>query len=126
MADEAEEKTRKTVSFTHRQLGVGTGLAGLLIAITPIKEWFFTREEGVAQSRQIAALQVQMDKSFTEQKIYFVQANEENVRRLERQTDKLMEHIKESEARASKAEDRLDRRMDTIEASMSKSRNRGI
>ncbi len=123
MDDKPEDKQRKTVSFTHKQLGVGTGLAGLLIAITPIKEWFFTREEGVAQSRQIAALQIQMDKGFTDQKIYFVQANEENVRRLERQTDKLMEHIKEAEARASKAEDRLDRRMDVIEASIGKRRS---
>ncbi len=108
MADE-EPKIRKTVSFTHRQLGVGTGIAGILIAISPIKEWFFTREEGVAQSKQIAQLQAQVDRGFTDQKLYFVQANEENVRRLERQTDKIMEHIKESEARSSKSEDRLDR-----------------
>ena len=119
---ETQEKVRKTVSFTHKQLGIGTGLAGLLIAITPIKEWFFTREEGIAQSKQIAQLQNQMDKGFTDQKLYFVQANEENVRRLERQSDKIMEHIKESEARAMKGEDRLDRRIDTLEASIKSSR----
>ncbi len=102
-----EEKVRKTVSFTHKQLGVGTGLAAILIAIAPIKEWFFTREEGNAQTREIAALRSTVTILSAE-----VSA------KLDRNTDKIMDRIKEAEERTVKNEDRIERRVDTLEAAM--------
>lgn len=107
MEETKEEKTRKTVTFTHRQLGLGTGLAGLLIAITPIKEWFFTREEGVAQAKEITALRYAVD-SF----------RSEVTGKMERNTDKILERIREAEERTVKNEDRIERRVDTLEASV--------
>lgn len=105
MEDNREEKIRKTVTFTHKQLGVTTGIAAALIAIAPIKEWFFTREEGVAQARELAALKHSVDT-----------LRSEVSGKLERNTDKILERIREAEERTVKNEDRIERRVDSLEA----------
>lgn len=116
MEENTPPQVRKTVSMSHRQLGVGVvGLVSAITMLTPIKAYFYTREEGVAQSREIADLKRSTADQFTELKRFIAAGQEEQVRRLERSNDKLVERIKETELRSNASEARLDRRMDNIE-----------
>ncbi len=99
------DRTRKTVTLSHKQLGIGTGLAGLLIAVTPITDMFFTRAEGIAQSKDIAMLKASTE-AFRLEVISKIEIN----------TDRILLRIRESEERNVKNEDRLERRIDAIDA----------
>ena len=104
MSDERERPQTKEITLTHKQLGIGTGIAGLLIALTPIKEWFFTREEGVSLHQQIVKISNDMST-----------AKEEMLHGQERLADKIIERFKEAEDRENKMVDRLERRLDNLE-----------
>lgn len=109
MADDSEAKIRKTVSLTHRQIGA-TGLIGLAVALAPyLKETFITREEGAQVSVQI---------EYMRKDIAEVKYNQE------RNTDRILAEIKDSEKRTVKNEDRLEIRIDRMEASMRPYKNR--
>ncbi len=98
-----KEKVRKTVSLTHRQIGA-TGLIGLAVALAPyLKETFVTRDE-----QKVVAVQMeQMSKELAELRVS-VDAN----------TIRILDQIKESERRTGKNEDRLERRVDGLEAAL--------
>lgn len=98
------EEPKKSINISKGQLGFGSVIVMAIMILNPIKEWFYTREEGKAQQVQIAALQTEL-----------VNTREELTRRLERNADKIIGTIKDAEARSSKAEERLDRRIDNVE-----------
>ena len=106
---DGDVKIRKTVSLTHRQIGA-TGLIGLAVALAPyLKETFITREEGAQVSVQIEY----MRKDIAELKY-----------NQERNTDRILVEIKESEKRTVKNEDRLENRLDRMEASIRPTKNK--
>jgi len=101
--DDTDHKIRKTVSLTHRQIGV-TGLIGLAVALAPyLKETFITREEGAQVSVQI---------EYMRKDIAEIKENQE------RNTDRILMGIKDSERRTEKNADRLELRVDSLEASI--------
>ncbi len=104
MAEEVKpsaEAIRKTVSLTHRQLGV-TGLIGLAVAITPyLKEAFVTKQEGAVMAVQVEYIR----KDVTEIKTM-----------LDANTQRILEEVKESDKRTVKNEDRLEHRIDILES----------
>lgn len=124
--DEAE-KVRKTVSFTHRQMGIGAGgVLAAIMALGPVKDFFYTREEGKAVSKQVeevkanqimhvADLKREQERNFTDLKLFITGVQEEQTRKLERLADKLVDRQKESEARMAKDNERQDHRMDSFE-----------
>lgn len=114
--DTPDDKTRKTVSFTHKQLGVGGGILASLALVSQLKGTFFLREEGLAQGHQITELKASEEKQFAELKLFISQMSEDNMHRLERLNDKVIERLKDNETRASRSEERLDRRIDLLEA----------
>lgn len=109
MADDTDvTKTRKTISLTHRQIGA-TGLIGLAVALAPyLKETFVTREE----ASQVALQIEYMRKDITELKTTVTFSR-----------DIILEQIKESEARTNHTDDRLEKRIDGLEAAI-RPRNR--
>ena len=111
---EDEEKPKKNIELTKGQLGFGSVVVMAIMILNPVKEWFFTREEGRSQAAQIAELQHDLATN-----------KEELTRRLERNTDKILEAIKESEGRTVKNEDRLDRRIEKIEVVLQMGPRRG-
>lgn len=101
MAD--EEKVRKTVSLTHRQIGA-TGLIGLAVALAPyLKETFVTRGEQ-------AEMTVQME--------YMRRDIAEIKTLIDSKSSNIIEQIREYDKRTVKTEDRLERRIDTLEAAI--------
>lgn len=115
--DEPENHIRKTVSFTHRQLGLGVGgtIIASMLTLNPVKAWFFTREEGVAQSKEITELRRSQEDQFKELKIFISQGQEDQMHKLERLNDKVIERIKDSESRAFQNDARQEKRMDILE-----------
>ncbi len=100
MSEEISSAQRKTVSLTHRQVGI-TGLIGLAVALAPyLKESFVTKQEGA-----LVALQIEyMRKDISDLKAA-VDSN----------SAKIMEQMKDSEKRTVKNEERLERRIDNLE-----------
>jgi hypothetical protein len=59
-----DESSRKEgVVITRKQLGLGGGFIGLLIALNPVKEWFYTREEGLAQNERLIRIETLINKT---------------------------------------------------------------
>ncbi len=96
-----EEKIRKTVSLTHRQIGA-TGLIGLAVALAPyLKESFVTRDE-----QKIVAVQME----------YLRKDISKMGEQIDSNTQRILEEIKESDKRTVKNEDRLEHRIDVLES----------
>jgi hypothetical protein len=105
MADDTDvaAKTKRTVTLSHRQIGA-TGLIGLAVALAPyLKETFVTREEGA----QVAIQLEYMRKDITEIKI----SQDKN-------TERIVSEIRESDRRTEKNADRIETRVDNLEASI--------
>lgn len=119
MAEEQEvappHEQRKTVSFTHKQLGWSGGIIAALTLVAQLKGSFISREEGVAQNKDITALQVSQDREFAEVKQQIATAQVELERKIERSNDKAMDHVREAEARAVKNAETQDHRIDMLE-----------
>lgn len=97
----------KHIPVTKKQVGVGSAILAAILILNPVKEWLFTREEGLAQTEKIHHLELQL-----------VSTREELTRRLERNADRIIERIKETEDRVSQNQDRIEVRVQSLEASM--------
>ena len=96
----SEEKQRKTISLTHRQIGA-TGLIGLAVALAPyLKETFVTKQEGQIVSMQIEYIRKDIAEIKTS---------------LATNTTKIIDEMKDSEKRTGKTDERLERRIDALE-----------
>lgn len=103
-----DPKLRKTVSFTHRQLGVGgVGLVAAMTALGPLKDYVYTRNEAVLQNQRVERVEIMING-------LEVKLSE----RMNRNTDKILERIKDAEERTVKNEDRLEHRVDSLEVAM--------
>ena len=111
---DAELEPKKGVTLTKGQLGFGSVIVMAIMILNPVKEWFFTREEGKAQAAQIEQLRTDL-----------LAVQLELTRQFERSTDKVIESIKESESRSVKNTDRLERRVETLEANLGLRSKRG-
>ncbi len=101
MDEPVEDKIRKTVSLTHRQIGV-TGLITLAVGLTPyLKEAFVTRQEGA-----VMAIQVEYIRKDVAEIKNMVDSN----------TTRILQEIKDSDKRTVKNEERIERRVDIIES----------
>lgn len=90
-----QEKTRRTISLTHKQAGTGLGVIGAIALVAQLKGAFITREEGDSVKEQIAEVKL----AIVELKVEVKSGHEDMVRRLDRNADKLLERIKEDNAR---------------------------
>lgn len=112
-SDKADNShVRKTLSFTHRQVGAGGAIIAALISIQPLKE--LIRDESkttVKRLENVEITQIEIKKLITEN-------DKEAVRRQERSNDKIIDRIKEAEARTVSSQERIERRVDTLEASI--------
>lgn len=103
-----DDKTRKTISLTHRQLGVGgISLVAALAALGPLKDYVYTRNEAVLQNQRVERVEIMLNN--LELKI---------TDRMNRNTDKIMDRIKEAEDRTVKTAERLEHRVDSLEVAM--------
>lgn len=116
--DTPDDKTRKTVSFTHKQLGVGGGILAALAMISQLKGTFFLREEGVAQSHEITELKRSQEMGFREIKLHISQTQEDQMHKLERLNDKIIDRIKDTETRAVQNDQRQEKRIDILEEAL--------
>lgn len=98
-----DEKIRKTVSLTHRQIGA-TGLIGLAVALTPyLKETFVTRGEQAEMTVQMEY----MRRDIAEIKIL-----------IDSKSNNIIDQLKEYDHREAKTDERLERRIDSLEAAI--------
>lgn len=111
MADEEKpvdlSHTRKTVSFTHRQLGWSGGILGALAIVSQLKGAFITREEGNATVQRVTT---------TEAAIIAMKTELNST--IEKSTSRIIDQIKESESRSSRNADRQERRLDRMDNRM--------
>lgn len=114
MAEENQE--RKDTGRTHKIVGYGGGVLGALALISQLKGSFITREEGTALSEKIVDLKTTQTSQFSELRIFISNGQEEQVRKLERSNDKLVERMKETESRSVKAEDIINLRINNLES----------
>lgn len=105
--DEQEPKIKKTVTLTHRQLGLGGGVLAAIMTLSPMKEWFFTRDEGKAQIERL-------DK--TEVAIKELKADLNA--KIDKSTEMIIDSVKEARDQSYKDADRLERRVDSIEVAL--------
>lgn len=99
--DETSEKTRRTVTLTHKQLA-STGLIGLVVALAPyLKETFLTREDG-------AKLTIEM--TYVRQDIADLKTT------VEKMPDKIDALLKQSAKQVQRDVDRNERRVENLEA----------
>lgn len=103
--DEIIPTKAKTVEIPTKHLGVGGVLVAAIMVLNPIKEWFFTREEAVAQGQRIERLEVSV-----------LDLKDELTRRLERNSDKIIEQIRDSRAQTQRELDMQQKRIDALEA----------
>ena len=101
---------------TTKQLSIGGAVVTAMLVLGPFKQWFATREEYAALVERINMFQSSEEKQFSELKLFISSGQEEQVRRLERVTDKLLDRIKEAEGRVNTSIERSERRLDNIEA----------
>ncbi len=106
MSDEVERKPQKTWTLSSRQLGGSAALIAGLAALAPIKELFYTRAEGEAQMQRLVRSELVISELKLDLK-----------KEMDRNTDKVLDRIKESEERTIKNADRIERRVDMLEAS---------
>jgi predicted type IV restriction endonuclease len=106
MSEEENKQPAANKMRTSTKALYGGGVLAAILTFTPIKNLFWTREEGNAIKDQIASV------AKNEQSHY-----EEIIHRQERLADKIIDRIRESEERTVKNADRLERRVDIIEAS---------
>lgn len=91
-------------SATHKQILGGTALAMVLYMMPGLKGLFYTREEGVAVVDRVSRTEVAL--SSMENRI---------TDKMNRNTDKIIDRIKETEERTMKNADRIERRIDGVE-----------
>lgn len=115
MSELETPKEKKHISISKSQLGFGSAIVMAIMILNPVKEWFFTREEGRAQAEQIAQLRVDL-----------AETKDELTRRLERNADKIIEQIKDSEERSAKNQERIERRVEMLEASAKRKSNNNL
>lgn len=101
-ADDSHQ--RKTVSFTHKQLGWGGGIIAALGLVAQLKGTFITREEGMSQTQQLSDIRLQI-----------VTLKTDVTARIDRMADKIVDRIKETEERSVRNVDRLEKRVDNLE-----------
>lgn len=130
MAEEVPAKeTRKTVTMSHKQLGVGGTILATIIGLSQfneIKQIFWTREEGQAAvtsltevketlTAKVDELKVSQEKGITEVKELMIAQDKENLDRLRRSNDLIREYIKEVDQRAEHSIDNTVRRIENLE-----------
>ncbi len=106
MSDEVERKPQKTWTLSSRQLGGGAALVAALGVLAPVEKFFYTRAEGEAQLQRLIRSELVISELKLDLK-----------KEMDRNTDKIMDRIKESEERTIKNADRIERRVDILEAS---------
>lgn len=126
----SEEKAKaKSLSFTHKQLGITGTIVALMVGLSQfkdIKELFWTREEGQAQvntlsqlksfqDAQFAELKQQQESGTREVKDLLLTQEKENIDRLRRLNDLIIDRIKEASARAERNNDNTVRRIENLE-----------
>jgi hypothetical protein len=114
MAEEVERKPQKTWTLSTRQLGGSAALIAGVAAMAPIKEWFYTRAEGEAQLQRVNRIELVLSELKLDLK-----------KEMDRNTDKVIDRIKESEERTVKNADRIERRIDFLEASDKPKKSKG-
>lgn len=116
--DDEGKGIRRTISLTHRQLGVSGALLTAMLLLNPVKQWFFTREEGAAQSKEIADLKHDQEEQFKELRVFIVQGQEDQMHKMERLNDKIIERIKDSEGRTTQSDAKQEKRIETLEQAL--------
>lgn len=93
------------INVTSKHLGVGGGLIAAIALVTQMKGMFVPVEKGDSLLMQIQAVQVSV-----------ATMREEFSRKLERNTDKIIDRINQTEERTSRNSDTQTRRIDSLEA----------
>lgn len=113
---------KKTVPLTYKQAGFSAGAIATAAALltTPLSGYFQTKEEAKPLEIKLAvieAAQKDIKKTIDDN-------DKEAVRRQERSNDKIMIRIDQMETRMANTQDKTDRRVDTLEASLLSSKKR--
>jgi hypothetical protein len=107
------ERMRKTVSFTHRQLGIGGGLLAAIVSIGQLRELkeFFVGDTDAT----IARIETQQKEGFARLEKIIKDSNEDFVDRLRRSRDIAIAENTAVEMRCDKRSDRIETRISNLE-----------
>lgn len=97
-----QEEKENALSLSRKQVGVGASIVAAILILNPVKEWFFTREEGKAQSDRIAHVESSLKDLSTQ---------------IDSRTEAILIQLKERDQRILHDTDKLERRIETLEAS---------
>lgn len=100
-----EDRAAKTFAMTNKQLGIGgLILVAVMTALGPIKDYVTARDEAILQNQRVERVEAMLNA--LEMKI---------TEKMNRNTDKIMDRIREAEERTTKTADRLEHRIDSLE-----------
>lgn len=112
MAEEVKNpEPRKTVSFSHRQLGVGgISLIAALYMIEPLRD--FVRNETKPQAEQIVEIKASQSAFKAEIKAEMLLTKAEVITEIKENANRVILEVKAVESRAEKTNERQDREME--------------
>lgn len=109
MSEEAKPHSATFNTMKHTLLGAG-GLAAALAILSPVKDFFYTRDEAAALVHRVASVE-------TSQK----ELRRELVEVIDKGADRVIASINEKDQRTNqrmdKLEDKIDNRINSLEAS---------
>ena len=107
-----ESRVRKTVSFTQRQFLGGLGIVAAITSLSPLKD-LIRDENRVTELRvaRIENMQLEIRKMISDN-------DAEAIRQQERMGDKIVDRIREAEARVTGRLERDELRVDGLEAAI--------
>lgn len=109
------ESQSKALKPRMYSAGIGAGIAAAILTLNPVKQFFWTREEGVASQQRIEKVEERQDET---QRVLVVlndkiaeqngKLREEILSQLNRNTDKILESLKERDVLTQKRLERLE------------------
>jgi uncharacterized protein YwgA len=127
---EPQEQTRKTVSFTHKQLGMSGLVGAILLAIQPMLSKFQTTEGSDAKMEVVKVQLENQAKQIDEIKLGIREVNEnvknakeELVTTLRRTSDVARIREEQTEQRHNREIDGIERRLTAVEEHKNTKRN---
>lgn len=112
----ADEEVKPSKPVTRAQMGTGIGVMAALAMVGQMKSFFVPVEKAASQDKQIETLDKRFSDLDSSTDKRFAEFRDDFTHKLERSTDKIIDRIKESEDRTSRAADTTSRRIDTLEA----------
>lgn len=114
MSDAVPNQERRFWGAPVKHFSLGGGFVAAMLTLTPMKQWFFTREEGKAQSAQIADLKEVVKDGFASQTKIFLDHVAEEARVREHSNEVMRQRIADEKSDRMRDGEEINKRFDLV------------